>query len=429
MSGLLASRREQEQAEGRAALITWRIPYTTHFSFAIKHIYDKIFKLNKKSIGETLHTMSTAIYYIEVNMICIVTLMLLLTSLPKGEYQSEYNSERGRYYKMLLTLAIIMCACDLISGVFRGASFAGAGALLWVSNGAYLVSSLLIGYFWVLYSMQVLTGYQNKKIRTAATVITLIDFLLIASAPLNGWVFTIDSANLYHRGDLVAIHWVIIYAFELIPSIVAPFTSAERREKHAVTLFIILPAIASVLQSIFYGVSCGQAGLTAGMLLIYILLHNKEIDEAKLKAALLDEISNTDTLTGLNNRRAFETALDRLKNEDWVGAVFMDLNGLKRTNDTQGHKAGDAMICRFAQLLRSYFMPQSIFRVSGDEFVILSTDRAIFDKQYSAMRAEIGDKAAAGCVQGSGENIVEMVNNAEKLMYEDKNAYYARSRT
>ena len=367
--------------------------------------------------------MSTAVYYIEVNMICIVTLALLLGSLPRGEYQSK----RGRFYKILLGLAMLMAATDLIAGVFRGTSFTGVRTILWLSNAIYLISTILIGYVWVLYSMQVLLGHLNKRIQLLATLMALLDCALICLAPLNGWIFTIDAENLYHRGSLVMVHWIIVYAFELIPSVAAPFTRAERREKRAISLFVILPAIGSVIQSLFYGVSSGQAGLMGGLILLYILLQNSEINEARLKANLLDEISNTDTLTGLKNRRAYEAELEALKSREWTGVVFMDLNGLKETNDTLGHKAGDAMICHFAQLLRGYFPPKCIFRISGDEFVILCTEPSVFEEQYCAMREEIGDKAAAGCMEGSGESVIRLVGEAERVMYQDKSAYYIRT--
>ena len=369
------------------------------------------------------YDMSTVIYYTEVNLICIISLALLLGSLPRGEYQSK----RGRYYKIMVGLTILMSAADLVSGVFRGASFTGAGAILWFSNGIFLISTVLIGCFWVMYSMQVLSGKLHKKIMVLVIAAALLDCALICMAPLNGWIYTIDEANLYHRGSLVMIHWVCVYALELIPSVVAPFTKAERQEKKAITLFIILPMIASVVQSAFYGVTSGQVGLMGGMILLYIMLQNREVNEARVKAALLSEISNTDTLTGLRNRRAYENEIELMKRESWTGVIFMDLNGLKQTNDTQGHKAGDAMICRFAQLLRDYYRHDRIFRISGDEFVVLCKDRTIFDEQYRSLRQEMGDQAAAGFIQGPGADVVHLINEAEKLMYQDKNEYYIRT--
>ena len=366
--------------------------------------------------------MSTAVYYVEVNLICIVTLTLLLGSLPRGDYQSR----RGSFYKILLNLTIVMSLTDLISGVLRGAIFPGAAAILWISNGLFLISNVLIGYFWILYSMQVLSGRLNRRILLTASVLSIADILLILSAPLNGWIFTIDAQNLYHRGSLVLLHWVVVYAFELVPSLIAPFTKAERHEKRAVTLFVLLPAAASVLQSVFYGVTCGQAGLMGGMLLLYILLQNREVNEARVKAALLDEISTTDTLTGLRNRRAYEAELEALRCAEWTGVIFLDLNGLKETNDTLGHAAGDAMICRFAQLLRGCFPSDRVFRISGDEFVILCPDRKLFEERYRKMKKEIGD-SAAGLSEGPGSRAAQLVSEAETRMYEDKSAYYLRT--
>ena len=367
--------------------------------------------------------MSHVVYYTEVNAICIVVLASLLGSIPRGEYQSE----RGRLYKHMLRLTILMCVADLVSGVFRGSAFAGAHELLWLSNGVFLASGTFIGYFWVLYSMQVFNGRRNRKIQVLATAVTVLDCALILSSPLNGWVFTIDAGNLYCRGNLVYAHWACIYAFEIVPSLVAPFSKAARREKRAIMSFIVLPIAASVLQSAFYGVTSCQAGLTGGLLLLYVMLQNQEVNEAKVKAALLDEVSNTDALTGLRNRRAYEAELDALQTKEWVGVAFLDLNGLKTTNDTQGHKAGDAMICRFAQLLLSFYAPECIFRISGDEFVILCTDQALFESRFHAMRLDVEDSAAAGRAQGPGKDVLQLVRDAEKLMYEDKSAYYVRT--
>lgn len=230
--------------------------------------------------------MSTAVYYIEVNLICIVVLALLLGSLPGRKSESK----RSKYYKIMLVLTMILCASDLFSGLFRGAKFPGAGVILWISNGVFILSQSFIGYFWIIYSMQVLCGKLNKKILALVDVVVLVDCVLIFTAPFNGWIFTIDAENLYHRGDLMVLQWIIMYGFELIPSIVAPFTKAEHREKRAVVLFVLLPTIASVLQSMFYGITSGQAGIMCGLLLLYIMLQNLEVSETRTRAELLAEI-------------------------------------------------------------------------------------------------------------------------------------------
>ena len=96
----------------------------------------------------------------------------------------------------------------------------------------------------------------------------------------------------------------------------------------------------------------------------------------------LHNLSLTDTLTGLNNRRGFmilATAL--LKFARRAGhplcLLYIDLDSLKYTNDTFGHAAGDATILQFAQILTDTFRESDVIgRLGGDEFVVLTIDAA-----------------------------------------------------
>ncbi len=78
-----------------------------------------------------------------------------------------------------------------------------------------------------------------------------------------------------------------------------------------------------------------------------------------------------DVLTGLNNRRAYENCLVGISPESDVCAVFCDVNSLKTVNDTMGHEEGDKLIKKMADILREVFSEKEIFRISGDEFVVI----------------------------------------------------------
>lgn len=94
----------------------------------------------------------------------------------------------------------------------------------------------------------------------------------------------------------------------------------------------------------------------------------------------LRNLSLTDGITGLNNRRGFMIlATGLLKFARRVGyslsLLYIDLDSLKLTNDTLGHNAGDALIVRFANILTATFRESDIIgRMGGDEFVILMAD-------------------------------------------------------
>ena len=91
---------------------------------------------------------------------------------------------------------------------------------------------------------------------------------------------------------------------------------------------------------------------------------------ALLKNKTLEEKSLKDVLTGLENRRGFDKAIENIeipKEGLNIGMVYFDLDGMKRCNDTLGHEAGDKMLRTFATA--SQICPGDTYRIGGDEFV------------------------------------------------------------
>ena len=88
-------------------------------------------------------------------------------------------------------------------------------------------------------------------------------------------------------------------------------------------------------------------------------------------------LSQTDSLTGLGNRRRFEqemaAAVDRAAGTQHAIAVgFLDIDHFKSINDTYGHAAGDSVLKEFAERLKATLRPGDLsFRLAGDEFVIV----------------------------------------------------------
>lgn len=94
---------------------------------------------------------------------------------------------------------------------------------------------------------------------------------------------------------------------------------------------------------------------------------------------MLERFSFYDSLTGLLNRRAFEKRLTELektlKDTDDAILVMLDVNGLKMTNDTFGHAAGDDLIVAAARQIEQAFGDAgSCYRIGGDEFTVIITD-------------------------------------------------------
>ena len=99
----------------------------------------------------------------------------------------------------------------------------------------------------------------------------------------------------------------------------------------------------------------------------------------------LQDVATTDSLTGLENRLAFDALLETINQEDsqensWT-MFLMDVNGLKYANDTFGHQAGDELIKAAAKAIKNtYGTNGNCFRIGGDEFAVIT--RAPLDSHY-----------------------------------------------
>lgn len=118
----------------------------------------------------------------------------------------------------------------------------------------------------------------------------------------------------------------------------------------------------------------------------------------------LEEMTRTDELTGLSNRRDLEIAARRifLDADRWataVSVVFLDIDCFKSINDTHGHALGDRVICALADVLTSTCRANDIVaRMGGDEFVcVLNNTEA---KYAGALCARIHEAVARTTVQG-----------------------------
>lgn len=146
-----------------------------------------------------------------------------------------------------------------------------------------------------------------------------------------------------------------------------------------------------------------------------------------------------DDLTGLGNRHSYMRLLHELDTPDnaELGVAFVDLNGLKALNDSEGHMAGDAFLKCMGEVFTRHFRKDEVFRIGGDEFVIVcrGIPASLFKKRLQAMRAEAESLYPAALALGSvwkknGTSPSEMARLADKRMYADKRRHYCdRNRT
>lgn len=164
------------------------------------------------------------------------------------------------------------------------------------------------------------------------------------------------------------------------------------------------------------------------------MVFQANFDEAKKNAT-------KDLMTGVKNKGAFEGKCQELMqqlNDGHVefAIVMCDVNGLKKTNDTLGHEAGDLLIKGVCHIVSTIYTHSPVYRVGGDEFVAVLTgedyqrrDELLKLARESALNNEEGVSFASGMAtydEGTDKDVQSVFNRADEEMYKNKVAMKAQ---
>jgi diguanylate cyclase (GGDEF)-like protein/PAS domain S-box-containing protein len=130
----------------------------------------------------------------------------------------------------------------------------------------------------------------------------------------------------------------------------------------------------------------------------HVLAQIQDVTEPRRLQARLRHQADHDSLTGLLNRRRFETELNRHARRSGQGAVLLvDLDGFKEVNDQHGHAAGDELLVRVAGVLRATLGRDSLVaRLGGDEFAALLSGGGKPEAEQAADRLVEAVRQTAG---------------------------------
>lgn len=171
-------------------------------------------------------------------------------------------------------------------------------------------------------------------------------------------------------------------------------------------------------------------------------IENEVQEKAEQKQHLMsaERMARRDELTGIKNKNAFteqSQIIDkkiRKNPSSWeFGVVICDVNNLKTINDTRGHSFGDEAIQKASQIICEIFKHSPVFRIGGDEFIVLlkDSDYEHREKLLALLREEaitnkktrVGPVVASGLAvyePGRDKEFSDVFNRADSLMYENK---------
>ena len=376
--------------------------------------------------------MNNFIYGIISAEIMSILVCVILFCCCVFEKRKKEKTRRDRLFILLLVSCIAALGTDALSWMLDG-SIRLLPVLYICTTLSMLMTFVLICEF-IIY----LTVYIRERQEISHffeyfyMVFTLAAIVFVIVTSANGKLFTFEN-GVYSDGPWYTAY-VIINIISMLLSLVVFFTYRKALTRHdiiATLPYIIFPCIAAAINTINPEFSYAYPAVVLALLLVYMCLQSGEIEQGQMRERIMLELSNTDVLTKLNNRRAYENALSKASDIPNLCVIFCDVNGLKNANDILGHAAGDALLQQFSELLKKHFSVSDIFRISGDEFVVLqqNVNENEFYSDVDALRKAIADQqdiASVGCARGNGANALELVSMAEKAMYADKKAYYER---
>jgi diguanylate cyclase (GGDEF)-like protein len=300
---------------------------------------------------------------IQKNLISSVVLVILFFSLIR---QLNWKNYINKVFFYLIGLNFSLLLLDTIIILLNGNDGLVVSVILHSIVGVYFILPPMFALLWLYYVDT--TIFNNRKRLVKLSVIPgimfVVNFVFVIASYFSDLIFNINESNLYTLGS----HYYIAVIAPFLIMILANYDIIKNKEHirkkefGPLLLFSIPPIIAALILVVFKDVNIVLSSLVISHLLIYIYVQSR--------------ITSTDFLTGLFNRREYETIirdLSYMKQKNLtVSGIMVDINDFKNINDVYGHRIGDEILVHVSKLLKSTIRSQDyVFRIGGDEFVIV----------------------------------------------------------
>ena len=327
---------------------------------------------------------------------------------------SDMHLERRmvrRIIAVVVMLFIYSISCYVESYLGNLEEFNIARPILCAVNYS-LVTVVLVNVIIIVYPAQKFYLY------LPAAVNALFCFISIPTS----LVFWISEDNHFHRGPLGYLTY-IINALYLIYFIYLLFgNSRAQREDYPMLVFLAATALVCLAMPLF------MEDMATHWFIVTIA-----IDIMLYYIYLLQQFTKRDPLTKLLNRQSYYSDAEKRWNEI-TAFVALDMDGLKVINDSQGHAAGDLALRTLADCFwKAAQRKQRVYRIGGDEYVILCTDSSEADvkSMIERIRSEV-KKTAYTCSIGyamkeKDSTIDTLYQNADANLYDEKKLFYERT--
>jgi diguanylate cyclase (GGDEF)-like protein/PAS domain S-box-containing protein len=262
---------------------------------------------------------------------------------------------------------------------------------------------------------------------------------LICTHDMDGWLLTVNQAAQtsigLSAGALIGTNLRDLLTDESRP-LFNQYLERMVREGSAAGMMFVRAGNGRELAWKYHNVTVAEPGQAP-----YVLGHAQDVSELREAQERLTQLAMTDDLTGLHNRRGFlaygaKMMGDAARHDKATAVLYVDIDGLKRVNDSFGHEAGTTLILAAADVLKNSFRAADVLaRIGGDEFVALATvsqpDADIITNRLKWHLDKFNATAGlpyqlalsigmAHMEPGSAKSLEDLVREADAIMYEQK---------
>lgn len=343
-------------------------------------------------------------YIIQTNFVSITIILFLYIFLMTNHSQ---NKEITRMFFVTTIVVNILIVADALDYYY--ASFSELNELRYITS-ATGYSFRPIGLLVFIFNL--------KKIKRSRCIRLLIPFfinmVLAYSSIFTHVMFYFDEANQFHRGPVGMLPFIISGYYTLVMTAMAAqkHMIGDKKEAAVVLWVAIMLTAAVVMESVYHFHFMISGVALVSIVFYYLFLHTQAYKR--------------DAMTNTLNRHAFYADVDKFK-EFPMMVVSIDINDLKKVNDTQGHAAGDIMIQTVANgIMERLKSGLFLYRTGGDEFVLLGVKKQESDmvkmmEQIEEKLARKNYKIAWGVAQYMPDmEFNKVMSLSDERMYERK---------
>lgn len=321
---------------------------------------------------------------------------------------------------------LLLLFVEVLVFIINGLSGKFINVLLHVLVSIILLSGPLMAFFWLILVKNLVIPYKDydRHAKYSFWVIQIINFIVITYSLTGNGYYKISRDNIYTRGPLFFIQIILVMRY-VIPTVAIILSNRRLIEKENLAIFLIasiIPFIGMLFQAFIYGIYTAWSSQAGSLIFLLFVLQKRIIS--------FDYLTNT-----WRRRSLIDYVNHRLATKDYFIGYYIDIDGLKKVNDTKGHNAGDKLIQEVAGRLKEIGDFDVVSRVGGDEFITIlnSTKEDEVQKYLQKIKQTIHDINASkafdfdvsfsvggALFNESFKSFDDFIEHIDQLMYQDK---------